>query len=547
MRAPLRSLLLAGFVLSACVNEQVPEAWSPDPDDQAWVEEIAPPPALPYELALTAAPAGAGARALRTLTGAPPSSRVRVMLGHGGLGPGPCPAAVGRCFDVARPTELLPVLGFVGPTGSATMSVQVPRRAAGDYVALQAAVAGAPGLLSPPLTRAVFPVGAAPSATADLDNDGFTPAQGDCEDADARVYPGAQDLGGDGVDADCDGVDGDDNDGDRYPAGSDCDDTNPAINPGVVERCDGVDDDCDTVPDNGACGLTATFTADRTPAQSDVLMVVDDSCSMSSFQANLSAAAAPFLSALQTRLVDFHIGVVTTDMDSPARSGRLVPAPLSGATVVTAQDDPVAALDDLESMVAVGVNGSVNEAGVAAIGAALGPLNAVANAGFRRPDVALDVVLLTDEEDYSTAVARADTLALLASTAGAVPVRVHFLTGGPNGCSYPPFGQVTDGDTTYRAALGPWLAVEERVCAADYTPFTVAVADRIAGSSTTTAFSLPPPVLPGSVTVTVDLAGVGTVQLTQGQFTVDPATGEVVVTGVALPPGTAVTITWDRG
>jgi hypothetical protein len=40
----------------------------------------------------------------------------------------------------------------------------------------------------------------------DADHDGFSSAD-DCDDTDAFVYPGAPDDPGDGVDADCDGVD----------------------------------------------------------------------------------------------------------------------------------------------------------------------------------------------------------------------------------------------------------------------------------------------------------------------------------------------------
>lgn len=41
---------------------------------------------------------------------------------------------------------------------------------------------------------------------ADLDGDGFTPAQGDCNDCDARMNPGAYDFPGNGVDEDCNGT-----------------------------------------------------------------------------------------------------------------------------------------------------------------------------------------------------------------------------------------------------------------------------------------------------------------------------------------------------
>lgn len=40
----------------------------------------------------------------------------------------------------------------------------------------------------------------------DLDGDGYTPAQGDCNDCDPRMNPGAYDFPGNGVDEDCNGI-----------------------------------------------------------------------------------------------------------------------------------------------------------------------------------------------------------------------------------------------------------------------------------------------------------------------------------------------------
>ena len=42
-----------------------------------------------------------------------------------------------------------------------------------------------------------------------------------------------------------------DNDGDGYVEGEDCNDEDPAIHPGAVERCDQVDNNCDGITDNG--------------------------------------------------------------------------------------------------------------------------------------------------------------------------------------------------------------------------------------------------------------------------------------------------------
>ncbi|MDP2315278.1 MAG: MopE-related protein [Pseudomonadota bacterium] len=108
----------------------------------------------------------------------------------------------------------------------------------------------------------------------DPDSDGFTVAEGDCDDTDADVFPGADELCN-GLDDDCDSeVDEGtytawyaDADGDGFgdpaaPAqgcenpglpvdGDDCDDADITVHPGAAEVCDGVDQDCDGEIDEG--------------------------------------------------------------------------------------------------------------------------------------------------------------------------------------------------------------------------------------------------------------------------------------------------------
>ena len=86
----------------------------------------------------------------------------------------------------------------------------------------------------------------------DGDNDGFLTEDGDCDDSDRTVYPGAPEPC-DGVDNDCDGeVDpGFDNDTDGYSScGGDCRDNDPSSHPDGVEVIDGLDNDCDDIADN---------------------------------------------------------------------------------------------------------------------------------------------------------------------------------------------------------------------------------------------------------------------------------------------------------
>ena len=132
---------------------------------------------------------------------------------------------------------------------------------------------------------------------------------------------------------------------------------------------------------------------DRRPI--DVLFVIDDSCSMENDQRQLGANLRSFFSSFQAGQVDFHVGVVTTDMTEANRGGRLVAPFLTQNTpnVTTA----------FQEMVMVGTGGSGDERGLSAQYAALrDPLASSVNAGFVRPEADFALVFLTDEEDHST-------------------------------------------------------------------------------------------------------------------------------------------------
>jgi len=93
-------------------------------------------------------------------------------------------------------------------------------------------------------------LGGAALSTDDYDADGFSPAEGDCDDDNRLTFPGAEERC-DGEDNDCDGtIDASeadfDGDGIRICAG-DCDDEDRNVRPGVQEVCDQKDTDCDGI------------------------------------------------------------------------------------------------------------------------------------------------------------------------------------------------------------------------------------------------------------------------------------------------------------
>jgi len=113
---------------------------------------------------------------------------------------------------------------------------------------------------------------------------GTVAVSGDCDDLDATSFPGGSEVC-DNADNNCDGqVDEGvattffaDSDGDGYgdpgspllacflPGGAspnalDCDDGQPAVHPGGIEICDGLDNDCDSSADNGALDADTWYT-----------------------------------------------------------------------------------------------------------------------------------------------------------------------------------------------------------------------------------------------------------------------------------------------
>ncbi|MSP56212.1 MAG: hypothetical protein EXR69_11510 [Myxococcales bacterium] len=83
---------------------------------------------------------------------------------------------------------------------------------------------------------------------------------GDCDDGDANYHPSAPESCTDTVDYNCDGSIGlVDVDGDGWAACEECDDSLASVNPGGIEVCNGVDDDCDGAIDDAASDMTPWF------------------------------------------------------------------------------------------------------------------------------------------------------------------------------------------------------------------------------------------------------------------------------------------------
>jgi hypothetical protein len=165
----------------------------------------------------------------------------------------------------------------------------------------------------------------------------------------------------------------------------------------------------------------------------DILWLIDNSQSMQEEQAELAARFDEFIEALVVLRADFHIGVITTDMQSASESGRLqtrpglvfgaqgrleVPAELQAlcadlnlerpfltrSRYVIGDDelDVERLRNDFRCIASAGIAGSPFERGIDALVRALSPeLLDGFNQGFVRDDAYLSIIFLTDEDDCS--------------------------------------------------------------------------------------------------------------------------------------------------
>jgi len=139
----------------------------------------------------------------------------------------------------------------------------------------------------------------------------------------------------------------------------------------------------------------------------DILLVVDNSCSMQPHQNELAANFENFLTFFEEGDVDYHIGVLTTSV-APVYYSPLyactrnqinsIPAPgeLVGGTYIT--PDTANGDEEFAALVNVGTCGSPAEMGLEA--AALS-LSGALQTDFLREDAFLSFIFVSDEEDQS--------------------------------------------------------------------------------------------------------------------------------------------------
>jgi hypothetical protein len=165
---------------------------------------------------------------------------------------------------------------------------------------------------------------------------------------------------------------------------------------------------------------TDTFMQDMQP-KADILLVIDDSCSMGDKQQSLSQNFSSFIQYAASAGVDYQLGVITTTAEPsmcppPPFPCPPLPTPTTRGegilrTIRPGQANQIGPIlrsntpnvgQAFQQLVNVGTDGSGTEQGLETAVQALTPPRIVTeNAGFLRTDANLAVVVVSDAEDQS--------------------------------------------------------------------------------------------------------------------------------------------------
>lgn len=167
-----------------------------------------------------------------------------------------------------------------------------------------------------------------------------------------------------------------------------------------LHKSEPVDTSQPTDTDVNGKTITDTFEQDKYQQPTDVLWVIDNSCSMSDDQNALAYNLQQFLQWFDTSGADYRLGLITTDMEDPTQSGRFQGNP----KVITPQT-PDGALKFFTTVNGLGTMGASTEMAREPIHAALTEetdYNVTEDGDFfLRDDSKLHTIIVSDEPDNS--------------------------------------------------------------------------------------------------------------------------------------------------
>ena len=162
-------------------------------------------------------------------------------------------------------------------------------------------------------------------------------------------------------------------------------------------------------PDDSVVGqpnppdLAAPLVVDRiiqSPEQTiDILFVMDTSCSMVEEQEALDANMPSFMQFFLDSGLDYHLGVVTTNMDRLNQDAGLLTSAEDGSRFI--EPDTLSPFETFTELAVLGTDNHSEEQGRRAAWTAIELFGATDNQDFYRENATLSVVVISDEDDQS--------------------------------------------------------------------------------------------------------------------------------------------------
>jgi len=287
--------------------------------------------------------------------------------------------------------------------------------------------------------------------------------------------------------------------------------------------------------------VDSPFASDRivqvTIPKVDVLFVVDNSCSMEEEQEALGANFDAFLDYFLGSGLDYHVGVVSTDMNDPLHSGAL--RNVNGFRwIEEGTSDPELVFD---AMVTMGVEGHWQEKGRAAAYTAIELLRDTDNQGFIRDDAGMHVTVVSDEDDESdgSPISRQEYIDwMLNARDNRQLVSFNAVVGPATGCK-----TALEPGSDYLSISQAVGGVQWSICSDDWSRVLELLGFRAAGLQQEFYLSQLP--VEDTISVSVEAGGVVRQFTPQTEFTYDPARNSITFVDYLPQPLEEITIDYQ--
>lgn len=294
-------------------------------------------------------------------------------------------------------------------------------------------------------------------------------------------------------------------------------------------------------PDLGVEQQVDRITQVTVPAV-DVLWVVDNSGSMQEEQALVRDNIDDFMRYFTDSGLDYHVGVVSTDMQSRNESGQLIQDDSKSDRFITSDYSAQEAVASFKERANLGIRGSSDERGrEAAYTALTEPLLNGVNKGFYRDDAVISTIVISDERDWSRDPTRNEFQNWYNSLKAEDDQTWFSAIVGPDGGCSSRNGNAEEG-TDYLRLVEGIGGIAYSICEPDWSSVLEELGMQAAGLKREFFLSLVP--VESTIKVTVETDG-DEKKKDKDEWSYDPARNSITFDSFVPEPLAVVSITYD--